>query len=106
VMKKGRPGFRLSVLVDESRREALADYILEETTTIGVRYYPVERKTLPRDGHAARTAFGEVEVKEVTTPSGRRRRKAEFESAAEISKRSGRSISAIKRAAESDSEGS
>lgn len=102
VMKKGRPGFILSVLVDESRRDALADYILEETTTIGVRYYPVERKTLPREQRAAHTTFGEVEVKDVMTPSGRKRRKAEFESAAGIAERSGSSISEVKKAAESE----
>ena len=48
-MKKGRPGLKLSSLVSEANRQAVCDYILENTTTIGVRYYPIQREELQRE---------------------------------------------------------
>ncbi|MDO9262425.1 MAG: nickel pincer cofactor biosynthesis protein LarC, partial [Desulfosalsimonadaceae bacterium] len=45
-MKKNRPGTLLQVLSHQHARETLIRIILTETTTIGVRYYPVERRLL------------------------------------------------------------
>ena len=47
-MKKNRPGVRLSALVPWERKENIIDVILAETTTFGVRYWPVERRVLTR----------------------------------------------------------
>ena len=86
-MKKGRPGLKLSVLTQSENLEKISDYILENSTTIGVRYYPVQRKILSRRNISVQTKYGPVDVKEVTTPSGKKRHKIEFESIAEIRKK-------------------
>ena len=86
-MKKGRPGLKLSVLVSSRDLDTVSDFILENTTTIGVRYYPVKRKILERRNIDVKTQYGQVRVKEVTTPSGKKRHKIEFESIAEIARK-------------------
>ncbi|MBI5379952.1 MAG: LarC family nickel insertion protein, partial [Nitrospirae bacterium] len=62
-MKKGRPGVVLSVLGEETRREALAAAIFEETTTIGLRISRPERRTLRREFREVSTPYGAVRVK-------------------------------------------
>jgi pyridinium-3,5-bisthiocarboxylic acid mononucleotide nickel chelatase len=79
LMKKGRPGQRLEVLCRSEDRAALAEIILTETPTIGVRWFPVQRTVLPRRLETVSTRFGEVRVKGVTLPSGRTRWTPEFE---------------------------
>lgn len=85
-MKKGRPGLLLSVLVHESALDDLSDFILDQTTTIGLRYYPVSRKILNRRHYEIDSPYGVVQVKEVTTPSGLKRQKIEYESLKDIAK--------------------
>lgn len=79
LMKKGRPGQRLEVLCRPQDRGALADIILTETPTIGVRWFPVQRTVLPRRTETVATRFGEIRVKGVTLPSGEIRWTAEYE---------------------------
>jgi uncharacterized protein (DUF111 family) len=44
-MKKNRPGTLLRVIVEEKDAEGLSEVILREPTTLGVRSYPVSRKS-------------------------------------------------------------
>jgi uncharacterized protein (TIGR00299 family) protein len=62
-MKKDRPGAMLTVLCGAKDFEALANMILSETTTLGVRYYRAERRTLERRFETVETAYGAVRVK-------------------------------------------
>ncbi|HET7825528.1 MAG TPA: nickel pincer cofactor biosynthesis protein LarC [Anaeromyxobacter sp.] len=63
VMKKGRPAFLLSALVQEEVREAVTRAFFEETTTLGVRRRAVERDALERAVVRVDTAYGAVRVK-------------------------------------------
>lgn len=62
-MKKTRPGMLLTVLAAPERKEDLIDTIFDESTSIGVRYYPVERRCLERKILKVRTPWGAVRVK-------------------------------------------
>ena len=62
-MKKNRPGTLLRVIAEEKDGELLAELILQESTTLGVRSYPVKRKKLPREVREVETRFGKVRVK-------------------------------------------
>jgi len=62
-MKKGRPGLVLSALAPAARRDEVARVLVAETTTLGVRWRPVERLELERDLVAVETGFGAVRVK-------------------------------------------
>lgn len=43
IMKKGRPAIMLSVLATKDRLPTMSRLILENTTTIGLRYFDVDR---------------------------------------------------------------
>jgi uncharacterized protein (TIGR00299 family) protein len=62
-MKKGRPGQLLQVLAPSDAVDALSRVIFQETTTIGVRKYGVERKTLDREFVEVETEYGKVKIK-------------------------------------------
>ena len=62
-MKKGRPGTLLTVLAPVSLREAVCTLLFRETTTIGVRFAPVERETLDRTWVEVATPGGSVRIK-------------------------------------------
>ncbi len=63
IMKKGRPGVKLTVLCYENNLNKLTDILFKETTTIGIRYYKAERKILERQIKEIDTAFGMIRVK-------------------------------------------
>lgn len=62
-MKKNRPGTLLSVLCRPADRAALRRILFRETTTIGVREYPVQRYTLERGAATVNTRYGAIRVK-------------------------------------------
>lgn len=62
-MKKGRPGVLLRVLAKPEDREALAQLIFAETSTLGLRMYPAERRVQPRHWVEVLTPHGKVRIK-------------------------------------------
>jgi hypothetical protein len=62
-MKKDRPGYTLTVLASLENREALADLVFAETTTLGLRMYPAQRRVLDREWKTVQTPYGEVRLK-------------------------------------------
>jgi len=62
-MKKQRPATLLTVLCRESERDALVDTVFAESTTFGVREYPVRRSVLDRRFEDVTTPYGTVKVK-------------------------------------------
>ncbi|HTX17350.1 MAG TPA: nickel pincer cofactor biosynthesis protein LarC [Bacteroidota bacterium] len=78
VMKKGRPGIVLSVLVNRGKLDPVLDTIFAETTTLGVRIQPVERRKVKRGSKKVKTSFGEMNVK-VINHDGVERLSPEFE---------------------------
>lgn len=69
-MKKSRPAFKLTVLSDRSKLEKLCFIIFSETTSIGVRYYEVERFKLRRRIVKVDTRYGNIKVKLSKGPDG------------------------------------
>jgi pyridinium-3,5-bisthiocarboxylic acid mononucleotide nickel chelatase len=62
-MKKNRPGVLLSVLAPEAVVPALEEILFRETTTFGVRKYPVQRHKLQRRPCTVSTKWGPVQGK-------------------------------------------
>ncbi len=62
-MKKSRPAFKLTVLSDRSKLERLCSIIFSETTSIGIRYYEVDRFKLKREIVKVNTRYGNIKVK-------------------------------------------
>jgi pyridinium-3,5-bisthiocarboxylic acid mononucleotide nickel chelatase len=62
-MKKGRPALTLSALAEPAVRDAVVAAILRETTTIGVRFAPMQRVVLARRIVPVDTRYGTIPVK-------------------------------------------
>lgn len=62
-MKKGRSAITLSLLCKRENLEALSKLLLSETTTLGVRYYPVDRLERPRHMVRVETQYGPLDLK-------------------------------------------
>jgi uncharacterized protein (TIGR00299 family) protein len=62
-MKKNRPGVLLSVLAPQAALPALEEVLFRETSTFGIRRYPVERDKLHRKACTVTTAWGPVQGK-------------------------------------------
>lgn len=63
LMRKGRPGQVLTVLVDAARLDLACRVVFRWTTTLGLRVQPVRRRTLRRDTVTVTVAGSEVRVK-------------------------------------------
>ncbi|MBI3971292.1 MAG: LarC family nickel insertion protein [Chloroflexi bacterium] len=63
IMKKGRPGTLLSVLVEPPAVEPALAALFAETTTLGVRIQPLVRRKVPRHIERVETPYGPVRVK-------------------------------------------
>lgn len=63
IMKKGRPGVKLTVICDNNMRDYLLNVLLKETTTIGVRYYETSRVVMERDFRRIDTKHGTIKLK-------------------------------------------
>lgn len=69
-MKKNRPGMVLHALADAATQSAVVQAMLNETTSLGVRVYPVRRHTLVREEKTVETPYGSVRVKLARMPNG------------------------------------
>jgi hypothetical protein len=78
-MKKNRPGTLLRVIADPRDRERVANIIFQETSTLGIRYYPIGRMILKRESRTIKTRYGEVTVKIAEQPDGRERATPEYD---------------------------
>jgi uncharacterized protein (TIGR00299 family) protein len=78
-MKKNRPGTLLTVICEPWRRGDVEKIVFQETSTIGVRSYPVSRTILKRESKKIKTRFGDVTVKIVEQPDGGKRAAPEYD---------------------------
>ncbi len=89
LMKKNRPGTMVQVLCDEEKRDTLVQHILSETTTLGVRFYDVQRIMLERVTIDIKTRYGTIQAKQVTNIDGSRKVVPEYEVCREIAVQKG-----------------
>jgi uncharacterized protein (DUF111 family) len=78
IMKKGRPGILISVTLPHNLLDSIADLIFQHSSTIGLRWYPVNRIKLPRGTCKVNTPWGEIMAKWVEV-KGEKRVIPEFE---------------------------
>jgi uncharacterized protein (TIGR00299 family) protein len=88
-MKKNRPGVLLSVLAPEEVLPALEEILFRETTTLGIRRYPVQRHKLHRRACMVHTPWGPVQGKLGWLEGRPPVFSPEYESCAEIARRHG-----------------
>jgi uncharacterized protein (TIGR00299 family) protein len=100
IMKKGRPGGRLTVLCEEQKRAELSDLVLRETTTLGVRYHRAGRTVLDRSVRRVETPYGALRVKEARLGGRVLRSVPEYEDCARAARRHGVPLAQVMKSAE------
>jgi uncharacterized protein (TIGR00299 family) protein len=78
-MKKNRPGVLLWVLGEITDRDKLSALLFAETSTLGIRSFPVARVALRRESRVVVTPYGSVRVKRAYGPDGRVNLAPEYE---------------------------
>ncbi len=96
IMKKGRFGFILKVILKRESLEKVSGFLFDNTSTIGLRYFNINRIELPRKIVKKQTSFGDVTVKESVAPSGLTKAKPEFEDIKKIAEQFNQSAYQIK----------
>jgi uncharacterized protein (DUF111 family) len=87
IMKKGRPGFLVTVTCSSVKEEQVVNVIFSESSTIGVKKRKTEGIKLKRDVYTAATSYGKIKVKEVALPDGSKRIMPEYDECAAIAKK-------------------
>jgi hypothetical protein len=93
-MKKGRPGYRLSVVCSPAQRESLIDSIIAQTRTLGVRFRECRRVVAQREVRS-REFMGQVVEEKTCTYRGQTFSKLEYESLAALARTTGRPLPEI-----------
>lgn len=88
-MKKNRPGVELTVIAEVADEQRLAGFLMEHTTTLGVRICREDRVELERHQQTIRTEIGEALVKIGTLPGGGEKMSPEFESCKALAETTG-----------------
>lgn len=77
LMKKGRPGTRIEALTGAEDADVIAEKLLQDSTSIGVRIHMAFRQILPREMKTVTVDGHEVRLKVVTLPDGSQSAKPE-----------------------------
>jgi pyridinium-3,5-bisthiocarboxylic acid mononucleotide nickel chelatase len=95
-MKKGRPAITVSALAAPADERAVANTMLAETTTIGVRVRSERRYVLPRTIELVDTPYGPVRVKRAEL-GGRTRVQPEYDDLVRIARERTLALSEVTR---------
>lgn len=101
LMKKGRQGVRIEALVHPVGRAQVARALFEGSTTIGARFWHVDREVLPRRLETVEWHGHSIRLKTVTEPGGHLRRKPEYDDVEKVARATGLAAFRIYREIES-----
>ncbi|MBN1597749.1 MAG: nickel pincer cofactor biosynthesis protein LarC [Bacteroidales bacterium] len=95
IMKKSRPANQLSVLCDEKDRKKIEEFILMETSSLGLRYQNVTKAMLKREIINIETKYGPIRIKTAYANGKPIKHKAEYDDCAAAAKKYGVSLKEI-----------
>jgi hypothetical protein len=85
-MKKNRPGIVITILVNPEDLHSVNTYILNETSSFGVRYFMAKRTILKREIKVLKTKLGEIKIKIGYLGNGKVKFAPEFDSCNKLAK--------------------
>ena len=97
VMKKSRPAHMLSVLCSHAKADQLKEILFRETSSIGLREYPVKKSMLRRETFRVKTKYGEIDVKRCYFKGNVVNEKPEFEQCRMLAREHGVSLEEIRK---------
>ncbi len=95
-MKKNRPGFIITCMCREDKKEKLIKEIFKHTTTIGIRESRSNRYVLSRTIENIETPYGDIRIKK-SFGYDTKRSKLEYEDLAGVARRTGKSLLTLKK---------
>jgi uncharacterized protein (DUF111 family) len=87
IMKKSRPAVQIKVLSAFDNQKEVEQILLEETTSLGLRYIPVTKSMLQRRITTIDTAFGKIRIKEGLYSGKSIKYKAEYDDCVKAAKK-------------------
>lgn len=99
VMKKGRSGIQLTVIASPSTHVMLEQIVLTDTSTIGVRRYPADRRKLLRQAITLQTPYGSLRAKTVQVGVEQKRMMVEYDDARDAAAKWNLSMAEVRHAA-------
>ncbi|MCK9276050.1 MAG: nickel pincer cofactor biosynthesis protein LarC [Syntrophales bacterium] len=100
IMKKSRPAVTVSVLCRPGLAPKVEEFILSETTSLGLRKYNLSRITLHRDITECETRFGKVKIKSSYLGNRKIKTKPEYEDCRRLAEEKKVSLREIYKAVE------
>ncbi len=85
-MKKGRPATKISILCSRGQEQKFRDFLLQETSTFGIREYPVQKSMLNREEKTFDSSLGKIRVKMGVLEDEIIKYKPEYENVKELAK--------------------
>jgi uncharacterized protein (TIGR00299 family) protein len=98
-MKKNRPALKLTILAELAKMDTLIQTIFLETSTIGVRYYPVKRRILERKSSMVHVLGTEIPIKVARLGENEINVHPEFSACKKAAKKANRPLREIMRLA-------
>jgi pyridinium-3,5-bisthiocarboxylic acid mononucleotide nickel chelatase len=89
VMKKNRLATKVTLVAEMARLDRLITAVFEETSSIGVRYYPVERRALERSIETVKVAGRPVRIKTASLGGRRLNAQPEYDDALSVARKEG-----------------
>jgi len=99
VMKKNRLATKLTLLAEVDKIDLLIASLFKETTSIGVRYFPVERRVLERKVKKVKVLGEEISIKVSYLGGKEVNAQPEFSDCAKIAKKKGLPLKDVSRIA-------
>lgn len=98
-MKKNRPGTLVSILCKPGQQTILCEMLMVETTTLGVRYFEVDRVALQRAIVTVETPYGAIDIKEARMDGRLLRAMPEYEQCRRAAQDAGVSLREVEESA-------
>lgn len=96
-MKKGRPGVLLTVHVDPNSTVSIEEFLLQSSSTIGVRRHRIRRSVLQREAWELSSPWGPLQAKRVRRPDDTSTVTVEFDEVCRIAQQEGLDILEVQR---------
>ncbi len=94
-MKKGRLGTQLTLLAEAARMDGLVEAVFRETSSLGLRYFPVERRTLEREIRKIRVLGEDIGIKTGMLPDGEVNIQPEFSDCLRVAEKKGLPVKVV-----------
>lgn len=94
-MKKNRPATKLTLLAEAEKIDTLTRAVFQETSSIGIRYFPVHRRVLERRIHKVFVLGEEIPIKTAYLEGEEVNIQPEFDVCIKIAKKNKRSVKEI-----------